>query len=114
MKHYPEVIGLDVIIKNAHITDAQLEQDIGDTKNEIWRLNELQAAERVIAYHSLSDSERRLAAFKAEARTGEIRDREAFVAFLQRLRAARVELERTTPNGGGLTTGDMNAHARDA
>lgn len=89
MKRYPETITPQILERTAHITDAEVLQDIADTMQEINNLKDVRDAERVIAEKHLDPAERRMADFKAGARDGQIAEREAFVAYLMRLQQAR-------------------------
>jgi hypothetical protein len=86
MKSYPEVIDL---AKYSNVSDAEIVKDIADTEFEIQNLEQVEKAERAIAETHPSPHERRLADFKAGARPLQIAERQAFVAFLRRIQAAR-------------------------
>lgn len=92
MKTYPEVITAEHLAKYAHISESEVAVDIIETEAEITSYQRLAVAEREIAALAISESERRLAAFRADARPLQIAEREAFVAFLRRLQAARQEV----------------------
>lgn len=89
MSHYPEVITPDIVATNAHISNAEIDRDIADTEAEIVNYRQLQQAEEQIARVHDNPHERKMADFKARGRPGQIAEREAFVAFLQRLKASR-------------------------
>jgi len=89
VKRYPEIITPQILERTAHISDADVVRDIVDTEQEIENLRAVEAAELVIAARHLDPTERKMAAFKADARPLQIAEREAFVAYLKRLQGAR-------------------------
>ena len=93
MSKYPEVITPEILAQNAAIPDSEIERDIADTEAEIANFRRLQVAEEVMARVHENPHERKMADFKARARPAQIAEREAFVAFLGRLKAARVSRE---------------------
>jgi len=93
---YPTEFTDDVLARHSHVTDRQLMQDWADTTTEVRRLKRVQHAERIIAENALDANERRMAAFKADARTQQIAEREEFAAFLLGLDKARRAKERAS------------------
>lgn len=89
MRTYPDVITSAELEGAADVSDAVIAADIDDTQREIDNYRALQIAEREIARVHPSQAERRMADFKAGARDGQIAEREAFIAYLRRLQAAR-------------------------
>jgi hypothetical protein len=85
-KQYPETIDL---ARYSGISDAEIVKDIADTEYEIANYERLQVAEREIARTHPNPHEARMADFKAGARSGQIAERTAFVAFLRRIQDAR-------------------------
>lgn len=90
-KKYPEIITDEMLVKQAHIPDADVERDIADTEAEIANYERLQKAEAEVARTHPNEGERRMAHFRARARPSQIAERQAFVDFLRRLLAARKE-----------------------
>lgn len=88
-KTYPDPISPEMLPNWAHISDYEIARDIADTETEIATYMRLEAAERTIASEHPSDSERRLAAFRSDARPLQIAERRKFVDFLRRLQDAR-------------------------
>jgi hypothetical protein len=89
MSKYPEVIDARVLEINAHISDEDIRKDIRDTEREIADYTRLENAEREVADTHPDPMQRKMADFRANARPSQIREREAFVAFLTRLLDAR-------------------------
>jgi hypothetical protein len=89
MKTYPEVITAEKLASLSHIPDAEIVKDIAETEAEIENYRRLEEAEREVARVHPNPHERRMADFKAGARPDQIREREAFVAFLRRIQSAR-------------------------
>lgn len=89
MKQYPLTITPQILARTAHISDAEVVQDITDTMREINNLKDVRDAERVIAEKHPDPAERKMADFKAGARDGQIAERQAFVDYLVRLQQAR-------------------------
>src|SRR5690348_2321747 len=83
---YPAEI---VLAKYADISDEEIAQDIRDTEREIANYALQKQAEETIAATSEHPHERKMAAFKASARPGMMRERQDFVDFLRRIQAAR-------------------------
>lgn len=89
---YPETITADMLPTWAHASDDDLSRDLADTELEILAFGMLRDAELVIARVHPNPNERHIAAFKADARPAQIAEREHFVAFLKRLRSARMSV----------------------
>lgn len=99
MKEYPTDITDAILAKNAHVSDAEIAMDIRDTEREIFDYERTLAAELELARSHPSPMERRLADFKAGARSHQIEERQRFVAFLRRLQEARTRaLVSASPN----------------
>lgn len=91
-KEYPQTITLDELERNAHVSDAVVARDIAETEHELFCLHETQKAYGIIAKYELSPMERERATMRERVHPQEIRDREAFCAYLRRLQVARREL----------------------
>ncbi len=88
-KSYPQVITPEIVAKNAHKSDTEIQTDIDETEEEVASLSKTMAAHLVIEEHALSQTERRMAGFHAGAERAMRDERLGFIAFLQRLQAAR-------------------------
>lgn len=88
---YPEVIDLS---KYTGVSDAEVVKDIADTEAEIVALEKTRDAEDAqlaSPLHSADSPQRRIVEFKRDARPEQIRARQAFIAFLKRIQAARTQ-----------------------
>lgn len=86
MKTYPQIIDLS---KYAGISDEEIRRDIADTEREIEQFEKLQVANQIEADNHPDEHMRHVAQFKADARPHQQAERRDFVAFLQRILAAR-------------------------
>ena len=88
---YPLEITPATIERNKHISNELIEEDIRDVEREIQKLHAMMDAEKMLSEVDVSEGDRRMAAFRAGARPGQIKQRKAFIAFLRKLLAARAE-----------------------
>lgn len=90
MREYPRVIDLS---KYAGVSDEEIKRDIADTEREIEQFGKLEEANQMEADNHPDEHMRHLAQFKADARPHQQAERREFVAFLQRILAARERAE---------------------
>lgn len=84
-KEWPTVMTDEAREKNRHVPDEHIIRDINDTLEEIRRIRAVQRAEDIIATEHLSEQERDLARFRADARPAQVNERQNFVNFLKLL-----------------------------
>jgi len=90
MTDYPEEITAAVLLKNAHLSDNEVERDLRDTEAEIKAYDLLADGLNAVAnLTGVPDGEARMNRFRASGYQDRNRDRRAFVAFLNRLTDAR-------------------------
>lgn len=83
MSKYPDVITDEILKSNAHLSDAEILQDIRDTAAEILTEEDKHKAYSLLANHD------RMASFRADAARHGARERKDFVEFLEKLLQAR-------------------------
>lgn len=96
---YPLEITAALLPQWAEHADADIACDLAATEHEIAQLQRVQEAERSLAASHPNENERRLAEFRADGRPYQIAQREAFCAFLRRLRAARAAASTPATDG---------------
>lgn len=89
MSKYPKTISAEHLAQIAEISDVIIGRDIHDTKREIEQHEHVLAGYDELAKWHWSDAEKKIARHKADAITSEIHRREEFVAYLERVQAAR-------------------------
>lgn len=88
MNQYLEIITPEIIKQNEHISDDEIRQDIADTKYEIENLGKEHEGWLAQAV-TTNMPERRMAYFHADNARHGIDERKKFIAFLEKLLAAR-------------------------
>jgi hypothetical protein len=88
---YPKEITDHILHQNAHIPTAEIRQDIADTEREITALRAEIEGHQIIVVRSSSPHQRKMATFNVDAKKAGVEQRQAFVAFLQRLLEVRGE-----------------------
>ncbi|MCB1714788.1 MAG: hypothetical protein KDK05_06605 [Candidatus Competibacteraceae bacterium] len=95
---YPSEITEEVLQKNAHITDEEIQRDIDDTRAEIVSLEQQSEGYQLIADANPSSPDGKMAYFRQIGAEQGITKRRAFVVFLEALLKARQETTMEEPN----------------
>ena len=86
---YPDPVTPEMLPKFNHIPTSTIHKDIAETEAEIAQYEKLQEANQIEADNHPNPHMRDLAQFKADARPYQQAERRDFVAFLNRILAAR-------------------------
>jgi hypothetical protein len=84
---YPEVITAEILQRHAHIPSDKVEKDIADTRTEIVSLQREIEGYQILAEPGLPGS--KMANLRLDVNREGIRSRQEFIAYLERLLAAR-------------------------
>jgi hypothetical protein len=92
MSKYPESITNEILQQLSHISDEDLQSDINETMSEIVGMRKEVEGHRLVAEaNGAGTPQHKMATFRADAKSHGIEEREAFVAFPQRIQKARSE-----------------------
>lgn len=101
---YPDVITEDIFLKNAHVSDMEMERDIADTESEIACLEKEVEGLRLISESGSRDA--KMAHFRRSGKLSGIEERKDFVRFLTAMLEARKDRSRSVECSGPAPKGD--------